>query len=281
VAVWDSQLFRVTRFDRSGALADVTTLDLAEIAKAVAPPLYPGNVELLGDGGFLVRLTEKSGKATPSGTFRLRSGALRVPGNLASIDTLMFFGDTAKILVDAPFGRVPVAPPLALGPVMTHQGNPPRICMGDGNGPEILCIDPDGNRVRLRWKSAPGPVTDGEVREWREANLRLFGEKLREEDIVRMLAQVPVPRVRPDYTEITLDTEWNLWVRSGPTAGLEETAVDHLVFDPNGALLGTVALPSIQVLEIGADYVMGVHRDEMEVESMRIYEIEKLWRASK
>jgi hypothetical protein len=164
---------------------------------------------------------------------------------------------------------------------MTHQGNPPRICVGDGNGPEILCIDPDGNRVLLRWKSAAGPVTDGEVREWREANLRLFGEKLREEDIVRMLAQIPVPRVRPDYTEITLDTEWNLWVRSGPTAGLEETAVDHLVFDPNGALLGTVALPPIEVLEIGADYVMGVYRDEMEVESMRIYEIEKPWRASK
>jgi len=163
---------------------------------------------------------------------------------------------------------------------MTHQGNPPRICMGDGTGPKILCVDPDGDRVLLRWKSAPGPVTDAEVREWRETNLRLFGEKLREEDIVRMLGQVPVPRVRPDYTEITLDTEWNLWVRSGPTAGLEETWVDHLVFDPNGALLGTVALPPIQVLEIGADYVMGVYRDEMEVESMRLYAIEKPSRAS-
>jgi hypothetical protein len=275
VAVWDGQLFRVTRFDESGGVADVRTLDMAEMAKAVEPPLYPGSVELLGNGDFLVRLIEKSGKLSPSGRVRPRSGALRVSGDLSSIDTLMFFGDTAKTIVEAPFGRYPIAPPLALGPVITHQGNPPRICIGDRSGPEVLCLDPAGGRVLLRWESAPAPVTDEEVREWREANLRLFGEKLREEDILRMLDQVPVPSVRPDFSELTLDEEWNLWVRLGPTVGSEGTSVDHLVFDPNGALLGTVALPPIRILEIGADFVMGVYRDELEVEHLALYEFRK------
>jgi len=275
VTVWDSQLFRATRFDSSGGLADMNTLDLAEVAKAVEPPLYPGGVEVLGDGDFLVRLIEKSGKVPPSGMVRSRSGVLRVSRDLSSIDTLLFFPDTAKVVVNAPFGRYPIAPPLALGPVVTHRGNPARICIGDRSGPEVLCLDPDGNRVRVRWESASSPVTDEEVREWREANLRLFGEKLSEEDILRMLDQVPVPSVRPDFSDLSVDRAWNLWVRLGPTRGSEGRSVDYLVFDPEGILLGKVVLPLIRVLEIGADFVVGVYRDELEVESLRLYELRK------
>ncbi|MGW8266747.1 MAG: 6-bladed beta-propeller [Longimicrobiales bacterium] len=275
VTVWDSRLFRATRFDPSGELVAVETLDLGRVARAVEPPLYPGSVEILADGSFLVRLIEKSGKVQPSGLFRPRSGALRVARDLLSIDTLMFFGDTAKVTVDAPFGRYPIAPPLAEGPTLTHRGNPPRICVGDRAVPEILCLGPDGARRQVGWEPEPAPITDEEVREWREANLRLFGEKLREEDILRMLDQVPIPPVRPAFSGITLDEELNLWVKSGPAQRGDPPSVDYLVFDPDGAFLGAVALPPIQLLEVGADYVMGVYRDELEVESLRLYGLEK------
>ena len=273
VAVWDGRLLRLTRFDASGALAAVETLDLARIARALEPPLYPGSVEPLADGGFLVRIVEKSAKTPPSGMARLRSGALRVSADLSSIDTLMFFGDTAKIAVDAPFGRWPIAPPLAMGPVVAHKGNPPRVCIGGQTGPEILCIVPAGGRVLLRWVWDPGPVSDEEVRAWREANLRLFGEKLREEDILRMLEQVPTPSVRPDYSDFTLDGGGNLWVRIGPRGGVK--SVEYLVFDPNGVLLGPLTVPPLRILEIGADFLLGVSRDEVDVERLHLFEIEK------
>jgi hypothetical protein len=73
-----------------------------------------------------------------------------------------------------------------------------------------------------------------------------------------------------------LDRAGNLWVERG-TAGEDVgvEAVAYLVFDPVGVLLGTVSVPPIRVLEIGDDYVMGIHRDELGVEFVHTYELLK------
>ncbi len=275
VAVWDRDLFRITRFDAEGELVGIHSVDLGTIAKAVEPPLYPGTVEPLRDGGLLVRLIEKSAKIPPSGRFRLRSGALRVSADLSSIDTLMFFGDTEQVSVDAPWGQWPVTPALAKRTWVTHQGDPSRICIGDQEAPEIECFGPDGSRTLLRWRSDPSPVTREEIAAWREESVLLYGQKMGEEEVFRMLALVPVPTVRPDYSRITLDRSGNLWVELGPSAGTGSASIDHLVFDPAGALLGVVPLPPIQVLEIGDDYVMGLYRDELDVEYLQVHEIRR------
>ena len=275
VVVWDGRLLRLTRFDEMGGLSGVETPDLGTISKAVDPPLYPGSVEPLSDGGFLVRLLEKSGKSVPPGNSRARSGALRVAGDLGSIDTLMFFGDTAKITVDAPFGPFQVAPPLATGPGLTHEGNPPRICIGEGTDPQIRCIGPDGETTLIRWVSEPRPVNEQEISKWRESNLDLLAQKLLENDVLRMLEQVPMPSVRPHYSQITLDQEGNLWVSLGPTERSSSPSEDYLVFDPAGSLLGVTALPPVRILEIGHDYVLGVYRDDLEVEYVHLYELRK------
>ena len=275
LVVWDQALFRMTRFDPQGGLAGVQAVDLGMISKAVEPPLYPGFVEPLADGRILVGLIEKSGKAYPSGRFRPQSGALRVSADYSVIDTLLFFGDVEQLTVDAPFGRWSITPPLAKRTWITHQGSPSRICIGDQEGPEIVCIGPDGNRTVLRWDSAPTPPTREEVAAWREANIRLMEQKLIADDVIQMLDQVPTPAIRPDYSQITLDRSGNLWVELGPVTEGASVSVDYLVFDSVGALLGAVALPPIQVLEIGENYVMGLYRDEFEVEYLQVYEIRK------
>jgi len=275
LVVWDQALFRMTRFDSQGGLVGVQAVDLGMISKAVEPPLYPGFVEPLANGRILVRLIEKSGKAYPAGRFRPRSGALRVSADYSIIDTLLFFGDVEQFAVDGPIGRWPVAPPLAKRTWITHQGAPSRICIGDQEGPEIVCFGPDGSRTVLRWASSPDPPTKKEIAVWREANLSLMGQKLSEDDVLQMLDQVSPPATRPDYSQITLDRSGNLWVELGPVTEGTPVWIDYLVFDPVGALLGAVALPPIQVLEIGENYVMGVFRDEFEVEFLQVYELRK------
>jgi hypothetical protein len=286
--VWDSQLFRFTQFDQGGVLASVETLDLGIMTEVVDPPLYPGSIDLLADGDLLIRLSEKEGVVVkngakgsttivqaPRGFTRSRSGALRVAGDLSSVDTLMLFADTAKVTVDAPWGLFPLAPPLADGTDMAYEGEPPRICMGDRVSPQVHCFDSDGGRTLIRWDPRSGSVKSEEVSEWREQNLRLLGMKLREEDILSVLDQVPVPSERPQFSALTLDVRGNLWVRLGPTEGSQSPSVDYLVFDSGGSLLGEMVLPQVQVLEIGEDYVMGLHRDEFEVEYVHIYELRK------
>lgn len=291
VVVWDRALLRLTRFDPDGNLAGIQTVDWSKLAnlltpeamstisipggKGFAPGLYPGAMEPLSDGGLLVRLVDKTGKAPPSGFYRPRSGALRVSGDLSAADTIAFFGDTEQVTVDAPWGRFSVSPPGAKRSWTTHQGNPPRICIGDQEGPEISCFDQNGARTSIRWVSEPAPLTGNEIAEWRESTVQLYDLKLSRTQILEMLDQVPVPERRPPYSQIILDRAGNLWAERGPTEGETPGALDFLVFDPEGVLLGVVALPGMQVLEIGPDYVMGICRDELEVEYLHLHDLRK------
>ena len=293
VAIWDEALLRVTRFDSEGELANVKTVDWGRLAnrlgmetvskggspatkgKGVASGLFPGPMEPLEDGSLLVRLVEKTASVPPSGFHRPRSGALRVSEDLSVIDTLMFFGDAQRVSVEAPWGLQAVTPALAMQTRTAHRGNPPRICIGDQEGPEILCRDPDGGRTALRWVSEPIPPTGAEVAAWREETVRLYDLKLSRDQVLSMLDQVPLPEVRPAYSRILLDPAGNLWAERGPSAAGSSNTVDFLVFGLEGSLLGVVALPPIQVLEIGPDYVLGIHRDELEIQSVRVHVLRK------
>ena len=95
------------------------------------------------------------------------------------------------------------------------------------------------------------------------------------DDARRFVDQVPQPDTRPAYGSLMLDDAGHLWVERGPTDETSSTSVDYLVFDPAGTLLGVVALPRLHVLEIGEDYVMGVYRDELEVQYVKVYGLTK------
>ncbi len=92
-----------------------------------------------------------------------------------------------------------------------------------------------------------------------------------------------------------LDEFGYMWVRRGPTeldgeyARVREvTGPDdmrwtvpahsglHDVFRPDGVYLGTVKLPhDLRITEIGADYILGVVRDEMDVQYVWMYGLER------
>ncbi len=90
----------------------------------------------------------------------------------------------------------------------------------------------------------------------------------------RMLDQMPFPETMPAYSDIRADPEGNLWVADYRRPGDELPRWN--VFDPDGRWLGTVVAPSrFLVYEIGSDYVLGHHSDEMDVERVRLYDLEK------
>ena len=284
IAVWDNTTLRTTRFGAAGEFIDVQSVDLAWIAKAVDPPLYPGAMSLLPDGDLLVRLTEKAaaskgrgksvGSGASQGVFRQQSGALRVSLDRSSVDTLMFFGDIEQVPVNAPWGTWNVPPPAAKRTVIAVQPTASKVCIGDQEGPEIACFGPDGSRTVIRWTAEPVALADEEITTWRDTTVELMTAKMSETDVLRALEQVPISEFATPYSQLTLDRSGNLWVEVGRTDGALES-IDHLVFDPQGVLLGHVALPAIEVLEIGDDYVLGLFRDELEVEYLHLYQIVK------
>lgn len=104
----------------------------------------------------------------------------------------------------------------------------------------------------MRWPARPLAVgeDEAEVVAWREATIELYGQKLNQDDLRRLLDRVPVPSTRPEYSEIVLDRDGNLWVKRGPTGDGKARATEYLVFDPSGELLGAVPMPPVRILEI-------------------------------
>jgi len=277
--VWDDALARVSRFDPTGNLVDMRTVDRGTIAKAVEPPLYPGPVQLLPDGDLLVRLTEKTmvkgGKQSSSDAGRARSGALRVSADYERIDTLMFFGDAELVRVSAPWGEWRIALPRATTTVMAVQGSESRTCIGDQKVAEVSCFGPDASRTSIRWSSQEVAITEADVTKWRDTTVAMLAGKLSESEVLSVLDQVIVPAVRPPFSSIIIDAVGNLWVEQGPSSGRDAGSIDYFVFDRDGVFLGTVILPPVVVLDIGDDYIIGVYEDDLEVEYLQVFEIIK------
>ena len=73
------------------------------------------------------------------------------------------------------------------------------------------------------------------------------------------------------------DDDGNLWVQDY-RSWVSEAGVDRIwtVFDPEGRYLGDVTVPAgLRVFTIHTDRLIGVHYDDLGVERVRIYAIEK------
>ena len=81
----------------------------------------------------------------------------------------------------------------------------------------------------------------------------------------------PKPENRPAYSRFLVDSEEFLWVQDFSYGG---EARSWAVFDPEGVWLGAVEFPDrFRPTQILRDRVVGIWRDELEVEYARIYEL--------
>jgi hypothetical protein len=78
----------------------------------------------------------------------------------------------------------------------------------------------------------------------------------------------------PFYEAALLDDEGNLWVDEfqPPPSALPTWTV----FDADGRMLGAVSMPDrFRPMQIGADFVLGVWSDDLDVQHVRMYRLEK------
>ena len=91
-----------------------------------------------------------------------------------------------------------------------------------------------------------------------------------------LLAMMPDPATRPAYTQLEVDATGAVWAAGfraladtlGPTA--------WELFDADGRWLGATELPrTLRVLEIGEDWLLAVHPDEMDVERVQVLRLRR------
>ncbi len=148
--------------------------------------------------------------------------------------------------------------------------------------PEITWRLPDGTVTQIvRWRPEPPLLTEA-LLEHGESYNRMIGrmnygvsetrlEEIIEEDMSRyrdMIGQ-PVPLFGSPFA----DAAGNLWLPSYRPAYPEEGS-PYTVISPDGEWLGQVETPPrFRILDVTGGLVLGVLRDEMDVENVVVYEV--------
>jgi hypothetical protein len=85
---------------------------------------------------------------------------------------------------------------------------------------------------------------------------------------------MPVPDFMPAFAGLHADVLGYLWVDEYRRPGDDTPVFD--ILDPDGALVGRTTLPAVsEILEIGEDYILALHRDELEVEYVELFSLHR------
>ncbi|MDE2678943.1 MAG: hypothetical protein OXI76_13670 [Gemmatimonadota bacterium] len=274
VVTWDVRLNRVQLFDPEGA--PVRAFRVAAPWSG-APP-----TGVIGVSGRRPVLTFNAGGGEPE------DGIVRWP--TVRIATLSLEDGSVRVVMDVPGPEVRASVDGAMAQVMEYPfGKGPRYSVAAGR---LAVVDTE--RFDVRSVSLDdGAVTailrrDEPVREVAEEDVDAYVEWMTDVSagaglhVPPGLAEQPMASTLPALKSIHLDAGGNLWVephsRHGSGTG------PFQVYTPGGEWLGTVAVPSglqqenvgLPVsFEIGDDYILGVWRDEIGVEYVRMYRLMK------
>lgn len=258
IGAYDNILHRVSIFSEDGELVET-------IRPMAAPGAGRGTVEgQFADGSFLAW-------SAPSGSVGSGKGLLE--GATWRLDRYSQTGEFAGTIAD-----------LREGPRWGHdiQGLPPGMYLpfspgigsratsgndlyaGNGLTAEIRRWRNDGSlSLVIRWAAGDRRLSNEDKAKFRQANAeppRGFAPEAWQ----RYLREVPFPERMPVYERIVVDSGGHVWARMVQASGLDVST--WYVFSADGIWLGRVEMPeSLEVHEIGADYLLGVQRDELDV----------------
>ena len=141
---------------------------------------------------------------------------------------------------------------------------------------ELRAYRPDGSLARIVRR-------DNNVRSPTQADLGSYRAENRSPDPGRAYARnrnaaidaLPLPASFPAFSAIEVDLLGNLWVREYNLPGDEDRAL-WTVFDPEGVALGFVETPlGLVIYEIGEDYLLGKTIDELGVEYVQLWGLDR------
>jgi len=272
VVVWDGALWRASVFDGNGRFARTVRYD--PTARGIYPleGMWPMEVRVASGGMRLVRLASKAGgkggssgvtEPMPDAGLAIHPAEARLPQLIASLP------GPEEVEVETPWGVLRLNPPLAAESKIACHAPEHRTCVGHQASPEILCVAQDGTRRGVRWSDARRPVdpNDRTIAAWRSETIQSFGTKVGEGVAEGIVQRVPVPRYHPAFGNLLFDVLGYLWIELGPVDGAA-TEREYLVVDRELTVAGRFHVPNMELVDIGADYLMGVRRDGFDVEEV-------------
>lgn len=187
-----------------------------------------------------------------------------VPGAERTVHVDGSGGDIRSVMISAP--------PYAKSTVYAVAGD--ALAVATQESPEIRVYGADGTPRRIMRTGKPMPaVTEAHLDAWFERQREAMPPERREQFATRP-DWPDAGRIVPPFAALEIDDAGNVWVadyddRTNPPGAWS-------VHDGDGRLIARLRLPErFRAMHVGADFVLGVERDEFDVEHVRMYRIIK------
>ena len=149
-----------------------------------------------------------------------------------------------------------------------------RIAIANSDSFSVRIYDGRGALQQVvRQRHTPKPVEEGDFADARSEVMEGMPPRVRAM-FTTLFEQMPRHATYPAFESIRLDRTGELWVESSRHP--DDRRPVWQVFDRDGLLIGRVEAPlGLAITDSGADYILGVTKDEQDVERVRLYRLER------
>jgi hypothetical protein len=260
---WDPPLRRATILTTNGSLA--RTFEAKDFGDAYAFFHAVGSDgTLVGTIGRGIQLDTMPPGVVDNHVHYIR---LRPTGEIDTIGKFQWnqgFVTTNRVYMDLPFGRTPV-----------HAAVPDGFYYGSNESHEIHRYGVEGQLISiLRIARTTQELSQANVATYIEDRLDQLSDSDQRQYWSRLLNEISFPNRLPAFDAIRVDALGNLWLADYHTG--DTSTLKWWIYSSDGAVLATANTPAaFEIREVGADYVFGVLRDEMGVEYVVQYGLDK------
>jgi hypothetical protein len=269
--IYDYDPHRLTKLDPNGSF--VTSISLVETngGRQIIPFGRFADGSWAAIVGSIFGIDAQAGLTRPpemllhiASDFRqVNDTIVTLPGYSAWVETGESNGGRFMSVRSPPF---PLSSPHRVGDSLIYAGDGAQFAIG--------VYKPDGTLVRsIRYSVPRTPVTDELLVRVKANEMSKATDRDRADREARW-ERIPKPGFLAAFSGLIVDADGNLWVLDPHPLPSDPVAAN--VFGPDGILLGQVELPvGFTPFEIGGDYVLGVWRDDVDLEHARMYRIIK------
>jgi len=268
--VWDGRLKRFQLLSREGE--DPKTIRLAK-------PWPGGSNPPLGAVGSLMFLGTwemfRAVRNEPLGVKTMRFDFLWIEPETGVETPLGVFGVQSSFVLGHTAAGISVSSHIPFVPKPSGTVSSDAALFTEGIEPEIEEYDLNGRLRRIFRVDLPGrPVTREVIERDIDYQLELsasFGatgsDRAKWDELY---SQLPIPETLPAFSSLQSDEVGWLWAEIYPWD--HDAPTEWMVFDPLGFARGTITTPAgLRVQRIGENFILGVWRDDWEVEQVHRY----------
>jgi hypothetical protein len=268
LVLYDRRQRRMSRVLADGTIVEERTIGEEGGGYPVARGMFSDDAIAFGGG-----MSFSSNDGFPSGRVRPASSFLAVPadataepvsyGEFPSVEMWAQVGEGTFSARGLPFGRATVS---AVADSL--------FWIGTGERWELVGYGRSGTPRRIARVAAPDREVTAAMRDaYVEDLLADLPDANARRTTRAIYAEMPEVEVLPPYDRLLVDATGALWVANGQIPG---EPIRWVILDGDGRLVGRLETPEgLRPMEIGVDHILALATDELGIEEVRLYGLQR------